>query len=113
MNALVSYLDIGISVVNGQYETTIYDKRDNFNFKIVNFPFMSSNTPSGPAYGIYISQLVRIGRICSTYEEFVKCNRLITTHLVRQGFLHVKGVEEKNFFLIFYFLWVSQYTLNN
>ena len=63
MNGLVFYLDVGISVVNGQYETTIYDKRDNFNFKIVNFPFMSSNIPSGLAYGIYISQLVRIGRI--------------------------------------------------
>ena len=50
---------------------------------------MSSNIPSGPAYGIYISQLVRIGRICSKYEEFVKRNRLITTRLIRQGFLYV------------------------
>ena len=55
-SGLVSYLDVGISVRNGQYNTTVYDKRDSFNFKIVNFPFMSSNIPSGPAYGIYISQ---------------------------------------------------------
>ena len=34
------------------YNTAVYDKRDSFNFKIVNFPFMSSNIPSGPAYGI-------------------------------------------------------------
>ena len=87
------YLDVGTSVRNGQYNTTVYDKRDSFNFKIVNFPFMSSNIPSGPAYGIYISQLVTIGRICSTYEEFVKCNRLITTRLIRQGFLYVKLVK--------------------
>ena len=72
-NGLVSYLDVGISVINGQCETTIYDKRVSFNFKIVNFPFMSSNIPSGPAYGIYISQLVRLGRIYSTYEEFNSC----------------------------------------
>ena len=52
MNGLVSHLDVGIGVRNGQYNTTIYDKRDSFNFKIVNFPF---NIPSGPVYGVYIS----------------------------------------------------------
>ena len=36
-NGLVSYLDVGVSVINGQYDTTVYDKRDSFNFKIVNF----------------------------------------------------------------------------
>ena len=40
-SGLVSYLDFGISVKNGQYHTTVYEKRDSFNFKIVNFPFMS------------------------------------------------------------------------
>ena len=61
----VSYLDIGISVKDGIFCTTVYDKRDSFNFPIVNFPFMKSNIPSGPAYGVYISQLVRFGHNCS------------------------------------------------
>ena len=91
-NGLVSYLDVGVSVRNGQYNTTVYDKRDSFNFKIVNFPFMSSNIPSGPAYGIYI--IISIGQICSTYEEFVKQNRLITTRLIRQGFKLVKSFKK-------------------
>ena len=56
-NCLVSYLDVGISVRCGQYKQQYYyDKRDSFNFKIVNFPFMSSNITSGPAHGIYISR---------------------------------------------------------
>ena len=42
-----------------------HDKQDDFNFKIVNFPYLSSNIPSGPANGVYISKLVRIGRICT------------------------------------------------
>ena len=37
---------------------------------IVNFPFLDSNIPTKPAYGVYISQLVRIGRICGQYEDF-------------------------------------------
>ena len=52
---------------HGKYSTTLYDKRDSFHFDIVNFPNMSSNIPSKPAYGVYVSQLVRIG---SGYEQF-------------------------------------------
>ena len=63
----LSYLDLLITIDGGKYSTAIYDKRDSFNFNIVNFPHMSSNIPSKPAYGVYISQLVRIGRICSSF----------------------------------------------
>ncbi|KAH3731041.1 hypothetical protein DPMN_057046 [Dreissena polymorpha] len=38
-------------------KTSLYDKRDDFNFEIVNFPFLDGNIPKGPSYGIYISQL--------------------------------------------------------
>ena len=61
----VTYLDIHITVSNGLFSTRVYDKTESFNFLIVNYPFMSSNIPSGPAYGIYVLQLVRIGRICN------------------------------------------------
>ena len=42
-----------------QISTKIYDKRDDFNFKIINFPNMCSNIPASPAYGVYISQLIQ------------------------------------------------------
>ena len=32
----------------------LYDKRDNFNFPNVNFPFICSNIPAAPVYGVYI-----------------------------------------------------------
>ena len=75
-----------MKINNSQFCTTVYDKRDDFNFKIVKFPYMESNIPAEPAYGVYILQLVRIGRICDKYEEFTKRNLLITTRLIRQGF---------------------------
>jgi hypothetical protein len=40
--------------------TNIYDKRDDFNFKIINFPNMCSNIPASPAYGVYISQFTKL-----------------------------------------------------
>ena len=39
----------------GQLTTKLYDKRDDFNFPIVNFPFMCSNISAAPAYGVYIA----------------------------------------------------------
>ena len=55
-------------------------------FAIVNFPYLSSNIPSGPAYGVYISQLVRIGRICSNYSQFTMRHYKLTQRLIHQGF---------------------------
>ena len=82
----LSYLDIQITIVNGKYSTAVYDKQDNFNFRIVNFPYLNSNIPSGPAYGVYISQLVRIGRICSDYSDFALRNYKLTERLINQGY---------------------------
>jgi hypothetical protein len=50
---------------SGQLSTKIYDKRDDFNFKIIHFPNMCSNIPASPAYGVYISQLIRYTRASS------------------------------------------------
>ena len=55
--AFSSYLDCYLYIDSGKLATRLYDKRDDFNFPIVNFPFLSSNIPSAPAYGVYVSQL--------------------------------------------------------
>ena len=43
---------------SGRLSIKIYHKRDDFNFKIINFPNMCSNIPASPAYGVYISQSI-------------------------------------------------------
>ena len=54
-SASSSYLDCYLYIDNGKLTTRFYDKRDDFNFLIVNFPFLSSNIPSSTAYGVYVS----------------------------------------------------------
>ena len=76
--------------MDGKFRTKVFDKRDGFSFEIVNFPFLCGNIPTQPAYGIYISQLVRIGRICGDYESFCNRNRTITSKLIKQGFWYSK-----------------------
>ena len=62
-----SYLGIHLEIgSDGRLRTKLYDKRDDFNFPIVNFPFICSNIPAAPAYGVYISQLIRYSRACGS-----------------------------------------------
>jgi hypothetical protein len=67
-----SYLDLHLEIDSeGRLRTKLYDKRDDFNFPIVNFPFICSNLPAAPAYEVYISQLIRYSRACGSYQDFL------------------------------------------
>ena len=45
---------------------SVYDKRDDFGFPTVNFPWLNGDVPRLPSYGINISQLVRFARRCTS-----------------------------------------------
>ena len=49
------FLDLHLSISNGFVLSIIYDKRDDFDFDIVNFPFLDDAVPRRPSYGVYIS----------------------------------------------------------
>ena len=72
---------------DGQLHTSLYDKRDDFNFHITNFPFLSSNIPSSPAYGVFISQLIRYARACFSYECFILRALRLSNKLLGQGYV--------------------------
>ena len=85
--SVVSYLDLLFIRDNSNNITTkLYDKRDTFGFHIVNFPFMSSNIPSAPAYGVYASQLICYAHCCSNYSDFLSRQRALVTRLLSQGY---------------------------
>ena len=71
---------------NTPFRISIYDKRENFAFRSVNFPHMDSNIPANPAYGVYISQLVRYARICTSKVDFINRLRGLSLRLRQQGF---------------------------
>ena len=87
-NTSVSYFDLLLSIEgDGQLRTSFYDKRDDFNFHITNFPFLSSNIPSSPAYSVFISQLIRYARSCSSYECFILRAARLSSKLLGQGYV--------------------------
>ena len=55
------------------------DKRDDFDFHIVNFPYISSNILDSPGYGVYISQETQ--ELRSSYGSFIDRGKLLTNKL--------------------------------
>ena len=51
---------------------------------------MCSNIPAKPTYGVYISQLIRLCRICDYFTDFVIRHRMLTERLIKQGYLYSK-----------------------
>jgi hypothetical protein len=86
-----SYLDLHLeNDSEGRLRTKHYDTRDDFNFLIVNFPFICSKIPAAPAYGVYISQIIRYSRACGSYQDLLERGLLLTKKLLNQGFHFVK-----------------------
>ena len=91
----VNYLDIRLQTgENNILSTQLFDKRDEFNFPIVNFPFVDGNIPLSPACGVMVSQLVRYARVNSLYEDFIKRSSLLASKLASQGYLLPKLVAK-------------------
>ena len=84
----VSYLDLKIISQNSNLVFSIYDKREDFSFEIINFPYLDSCIPKNSALGVFISQLIRYSRLNSTFPDFkAKCKQL-TEKLRKQGYLY-------------------------
>ena len=84
----VSYLDYLLTIGrDGQLHFSIYDKRDDFNYHNTNFPFLSSNISSSPAYGVFIFQPIRYARTCSLYECFILKASRLSSKQIKQGYL--------------------------
>ena len=98
-----SFLDLYLEFDDsGQISTKIYDKRDDFNFKIITFPNMCSNIPASPAYGVYISQLIRYARASNNYSDFLKCHLHLRNRLLDQGYKKIRLIRSLKKFIFRY-----------
>ena len=84
------FLDLHLSISNGFVSSKIYDKRDDFDFDIVNFPFLDGDVPRSTSYGVYISQLIRFARVSSHVVDFNARNKSLTAKLLQQDYRYHK-----------------------
>ena len=85
-----AFLDLHSSISNDIVSTKIYDKRDDFDFEIVNFPFLDGDVPRSTSYGVYVSQLIPFARASSYITDFNTRNKLLTQKLLKQGYRYHK-----------------------
>ena len=91
------FLDLHLSISNDIVSTKIYDKRDDFDFDIVNFLSLDGDVPRSTSYGVYISQLIRFARASSYVADFNTRNKLLTQNLLKQGYRY-QGLSEPDFY---------------
>ena len=73
-----SFLDLHLSISDGFVKTKIYDRRDDFDFDIVNLPFLNGDDLRSTSYVVYISQLIRFPRVSSHVDDFNTRNKHLT-----------------------------------
>ena len=81
-----AFLDLHLSISNDIVSNKIYDKGDDFDFEIVNFPFLDGDVPRSTSYGVYISQLICFARASSYITVFNTRNKLLTQNLLKKGY---------------------------
>ena len=83
------FLDLNLCLSNGTVSIKIYDKRDDFDFDIVNFPFLGGDVPRCTSYGEkYLN--IRFARASSNLNDFNYRNKALTAKLLRQGYRYFK-----------------------
>ena len=79
-------MDLNLSISNGTVSSTIDDKRDDFDFDIVNVPFLDGDVPRRTSYGVYRSQLIRFARASSRVSDLNCRNKALRAKLLREGY---------------------------
>ena len=85
-NKSTTFLDLNIDIENGKFGTKLYDKRRDFNFKVVTLPNLRSNIPKQPSYGIFKGEVYRICKSSSNTSVFINDVKLLINKLVNQKF---------------------------
>ena len=55
-------------------------KWDDFNFEIINLPFLDGDVPRSPSNVVYISQLICFARVYSNVDDFNNRNLFLTAN---------------------------------
>ena len=86
----VNYLDMTIGIHRGRYFYKSFDKRNDFGFEVINYPDLSGNIPKKPAYGVFISQLVRFCMINKSVHYYKKDLETLVKKLLSKGFTNTQ-----------------------
>ena len=100
-----------LSISNDIVSTKIIDKRDDFDFEIVNFPCLDGGVPRSTSYGVFFSQLIRFARAFSHVADFNTRNKLLTLKRLKQGYWYHKHRKTFSKFYRQYYDLISKFQI--
>ena len=81
-----TFLDLNICVNENQFFTNLYDKRNDFDFKVISMPNLKSNVPESRSYDVFYSQIFRLCNVNTTLEGFIRDVKALKFKLLHQNF---------------------------
>ena len=106
-----SFLDLHLSISDVFVKTRIFNKRDDFDFGMVNFPFLDGDVPHSTSYAVYISPLIRFARVSSHVNDLNTRNKVLTAKFLIQGYRYHKLRKAFSKFYRRHFNLVSRYNV--
>ena len=88
-----TFLDLDIKISENCLQVKTYDKRDDFKFEIISYPDLSGNIPAQPAYGVFISQIIRYSRICNFQQDIVDKGQTLMKKLIKKDYT-MEGIKQ-------------------
>ena len=73
-------------VATSKFYIKLYDKRNDYDFDVISFPYLNGDIPKGQSYEIFISQLIRYARINTSFSNYISDCKKLVTKLVGQYF---------------------------
>ena len=86
LDMTISIYTIQYTLYRGKFYIKLYDKRNDYDFDVISFPYLDGNIPKGQSYGIFISQLIRYARINTSFSNFIPDCKKLVTKLIGQYF---------------------------
>ena len=98
-NTSTNYLDMNISVVNDKFQYKLYDKRNDFDFKVISLPNLKSNVPINASYSVIYSQITRYFNATNNVSEFLLSIDNLKSKMLMQNFANKGIVKQINKFM--------------
>ena len=91
-------MDISVNQTSKKFQYTLYDKRNDFPFKVISMPNLRSNIPLAPAYGVFYSQVVRLFKANNSTSGFISNVKSLIYKLCNQNFNKANLLHQVNRF---------------